>query len=207
MGKDVEITMFIRSERLFLRPIWPEDWADLHAGLSDGEIVRNLSRVPWPYTAEKAREFSAMQHHPRLPHFMITRPRGAHGVDTVGGIGLADAGGQPALGYWIARDHWGQGYATEAGRAVLSLARTLGHRRITARHFLDNPASGRVLRKLGFIPAGGGEEFSLGRGVSAPSMAYVLDLDAPTNCDDDLGGDGIGGDGMGRGRFPSRRAA
>jgi RimJ/RimL family protein N-acetyltransferase len=199
--------MFIRSERLFLRPIWPEDWADLHAGLNDGEIVRNLSRVPWPYTPDKAREFSAMQHDPRLPHFLITCPRGNQGVDVIGGIGLAEVDGQATLGYWITRDHWGQGYATEAGRAVLTLARTLGHRRVMARHFLDNPASGRVLRKLGFAPTGVGEEFSLGRGVSAPSVTYKLDLGVPSDCDDDLNGGGMGGDGAGRGSFPSRRAA
>jgi hypothetical protein len=69
--------MFIRSERLFLRPIWPEDWAELHSGLSDGEVVKNLARVPWPYTPEAARGFAAASHHPRLPHFLITRPRGA----------------------------------------------------------------------------------------------------------------------------------
>jgi hypothetical protein len=86
----------------------------------------------------------------------------------------------------------GQGYATEAGRAVLSLARTLGHKVLMARHFLDNPASGRVLRKLGFAPTASGERFSLGRGVAAPSLAYALDLGSPSDCDDDLGGDGRG---------------
>jgi RimJ/RimL family protein N-acetyltransferase len=87
--------MFIRSERLFLRPIWPEDWAELHSGLSDGEVVKNLARVPWPYTPEAARGFAAASHHPRLPHFLITRPRGAHGVDALGVIGLADRRGRP----------------------------------------------------------------------------------------------------------------
>jgi len=199
--------MFIRSERLFLRPIWPEDWADLHAGLSQDEAVGNLARVPWSYTPEKARDLAAQGHSPRLPHFLITRPRGAHGVDALGVIGLAEFDGQAHLGAWIARDHRGQGYATEAGRAVLSLARTLGHRRVMARHFLDNPALGRVLRKLGFKPSGSGEEFSLGHGVAAPSLSYALDLGMPSDCDDDLGGDGMGGDGAGRGRFPARRAA
>lgn len=193
--------MFIRSERLFLRPIWPEDWAELHSGLSDGEVVKNLARVPWPYTPDAARGFAAAPHHPRLPHFLITRPRGAHGVDALGVIGLAESEGQTNLGYWIGRAHWGQGYATEAGRAVLSLARTLGHKVLMARHFLDNPASGRVLRKLGFAPTASGEQFSLGRGVAAPSLAYALDLGSPSDCDDDLGGDGQGGG------FPSRRAA
>ena len=54
------------------------------------------------------------------------------------------------MGYWIARDHWGRGYASEAGRAALEVVRALGHRRVQAGHYVDNPASGRVLRKLGF---------------------------------------------------------
>jgi hypothetical protein len=89
---------------------------------------------------------------------------------------------------------------------VLSLARTLGHKVLMARHFLDNPASGRVLRKLGFAPTASGEQFSLGRGVAAPSLAYALDLGSPSDCDDDLGGDGQGG-GFPRAALPERRQA
>ena len=59
------------------------------------------------------------------------------------------------LGYWIAREYWGRGYATEAARAVLRLAKVLGHREAgVAGHFIDNPASGAVLRKVGFEPTG-----------------------------------------------------
>ena len=191
------MTMFIRSERLFLRPIWPEDWADLQAGLDDDDIVRNLSRMGWPHTPDKAREASVPPHNPRLPNFLITCPRGNQGVDVIGGIGLADLDGEVALGCWIARGHRGQGHATEAARAVLTLARTLGHHRVTARHVVDNPASGRVLRKLGFAPTG----------VAGACLTYALDLGAPSDCDDDFDGDGMGGDGVGRGGFPTRRAA
>ena len=77
------------------------------------------------------------------------------------------------MGYWIAQRHWGQGYATEAGRAVLDIAATLGHRELVASHFLDNPASGKVLRKLGFEPTGVTQErWSCGRGSHAPSALY-----------------------------------
>ena len=68
----------------------------------------------------------------------------------IGSVGLGRHGDDIELGYWIARSHWGQGYATEAARAVLGLAEALGHRRIFAGHFADNPASGRVLAKAGF---------------------------------------------------------
>src|SRR3546814_6508816 len=74
--------------------------------------------------------------------------------------------GEVELGYWVARSYWGLGYATEAGRHMLDLARTLGIPRLTAAHFVDNPASGAVLRKLGFRPTGRRiERASLGRGT------------------------------------------
>ena len=189
--------MFIRSDRLFLRPIWPEDWQDLLAGIGNEAVVRNLARVPWPYTPDDARDFAGLPQDPRCPHFLITRPQGADGVEAIGVIGLAQEAGEVALGYWLASHHWGRGYATEAGRAVLSLARTLGHRRITARHFLDNPASARVLAKLGFCPSGGVVAAQcLARDAMVPAQEHVLDLAAASNCDD-LGGY-PGGDTSGR---------
>ncbi len=54
------------------------------------------------------------------------------------------------LGYWIGRPYWGQGYCTEAVRAVLSFGfQQLGLNRIYAGHFSRNPASGRVMQKAG----------------------------------------------------------
>ena len=51
--------MFIRSERLFLRPGWPEDWQELLGQIDDESVARNLAQVPWPYTAEDARQFAS----------------------------------------------------------------------------------------------------------------------------------------------------
>ena len=91
-----------------------------------------------------------------MPHFFVTLPPSSAPGELVGCVGLAagSAGAAPELGYWIARDHWGRGFASEAVRALLKLARVLGHRQIEARHFVDNPASGRVLVKAGFSPTG-----------------------------------------------------
>jgi RimJ/RimL family protein N-acetyltransferase len=68
----------------------------------------------------------------------------------------------------------------------LSLARTLGHRRIVAYHSLDNPASGRVLRKVGFCPTGEiGLRRSRARGMEIPVALHAIDLGEPSDCDDD----------------------
>ena len=174
--------MFIRSERLFLRPGWPEDWPELLALIADEGIVRNLAKAPWPYKPEHARDFAAKGQDARLPHFFVALARTG---ELIGSVGLGrDEDGRTELGYWIARPHWGRGYAPEAARAVLHLAKTLGHRRLVAGHFVDNPASGRVLAKIGFRPTGAVvSRFSVGRGHEVESVEYAAELGAPSDCD------------------------
>ena len=180
--------MFFRSERLFLRPGWPEDWDELTARIADAGIVRNLATAPWPYTEGDAQDFLALQGDPRCPRFVVTLPT-SEGSELIGCTGFAPGDAGVELGYWIGRPYWGQGYATEAARAALSLARTLGHRRVVASHFEDNPRSGRVLAKLGFRPTASKVlRFSQGRGEAAPALTYALDLEAPCG-DDDPGED------------------
>ncbi len=185
--------MFFRSERLFLRPGWPEDWEEILARIADEGVVRNLASAPWPYTAEDAKAFVQRPQDARLPHFLVTLP-GADGATLIGSVGLGrdllghdtSGGDDIELGYWIAREHWGRGYATEAVRAVLCLARALGHRRLVADHFVDNPASGRVLRKAGFRSTAQKRlRHSRGRDGEAWSLCYDIALDCVS--DDDGG--------------------
>ena len=175
--------MFIRSERLFLRPGWPEDWTELLTAINDEGIVCNLATAPWPYTMEDAIAFARRPQERLLPHFVVTLPSG-DGARLIGSVGLGRHGDDVELGYWIARSHWGQGYATEAARAVLRLAKALGHSRISAGHFVDNPASGRVLAKAGFQPAGKPQlRFSLARGRETLSVPYAAQLGVDCDCD------------------------
>ena len=95
--------MFIRSERLFLRPGWPEEWEDLLTLIDDEEVVRNLARAPWPYTAEDARAFAQFQANGReqdrlLPNFFVTLPS-AEGARLIGSVGLSMVEGEVNLGY------------------------------------------------------------------------------------------------------------
>ena len=189
--------MFIRSERLFLRPAWTEDWVDVLAAIDDAAVVRNLARAPWPYRAEDAQWFVNRPQDPRHPDFLVTLP-GANGAQVIGCAGMAAGeNGVAEIGYWITRSHWGRGFATEAARAVLAVARALGHDRIEAGHFLDNPASGHVLRKLGFTATGEHRpRRSEGRGTVVTSVIYEKRLQCADNGGDD-GGDAV----------PMRRAA
>ena len=176
--------MFARTERLLLRPGWPEDAPALALALGDEGIVRNLARAPWPYGIKQAEEFLANTQSPREPTFVVFRR--THGApQLIGSTGIAlGEDGDYELGYWISRRHWGLGYATEAAGAVIDIARkALRVKRIGAAHFLDNPASGRVLEKLGFQATGVIEpRHSAGRGASALSKLYCLRLDEDAEC-------------------------
>ena len=181
--------MFARTPRLLLRPGWPEDADALYDVINDEAIVRNLASAPWPYERRDAQEFLSRPHCIKGPWWLIYR-RTAGTPCLIGTCGLElMPGGRVELGYWIGRDHWGLGYATEAGRAALETAKALGHREIIACHFIDNPASGNVLKKLGFHRTGRiSSRFSKGRGAFGSTAEFRLSLesDMPDNMDDDM---------------------
>ncbi len=178
--------MFIRSKRLFLRPGWPEDQVELFAGIADKAVVRHLARAEWPYSADAAGKFAERSQDSRFPHFMITLPTEA-GSRLIGCVGLSPQGDEVELGYWIARQYWNRGYATEACSAVLDLARTLGHSRLVSSHFTDNPASGRVLRKIGFCPTGEVRpRFCCARAEDTPAVIHAAVLGQSSDCDGEI---------------------
>lgn len=171
--------MFARTTRLLLRPGWTEDAPALAQAIADERIVRNLALAPWPYTLADAEAFLARERDPRdVACLIFLREDGAPRL--VGGIGFGRLPGEarPEFGYWIARPYWGRGIATEAGAALIANARdTLRLKRLDAGHFTDNPASGRVLAKLGFRPTGVTRtRFSAGRNAEAQCREFALDL-------------------------------
>jgi len=161
--------MFARTPRLLLRPGFPEDAPALARAMSDRAIARNLAVVPWPYTLRDAEAYLASPRDPVLPSFLIFERTNAAPL-LVGACGLGRRpSGSVEMGYWIARPFWGRGLATEACVALIEIARTLGLTRLEASHFIDNPASGRVLDKLGFQ----------GRGIVAPRMSCARGEEVP----------------------------
>ncbi|MEA3000279.1 MAG: hypothetical protein QOK17_2112 [Sphingomonadales bacterium] len=170
--------MFARTERLLLRPGWMEDAPALFAAIAEEAVVRNLATAPWPYRLGDAEAFLSSPRGPDSPTMLIFR-RGAGAPELIGTIGFARRpSGHVELGYWIAKRHWNRGYATEAGKAVVRMAReSFRIPRLAAGHFLDNPASGRVLEKLGFRPTGiVAPRYSAGRGGLAPCREFALAL-------------------------------
>jgi RimJ/RimL family protein N-acetyltransferase len=169
--------MFARTERLLLRPAWVEDIPALAEAMDREDVTSNLAHVPWPYSVADAESFLTRDRKLGETNLLIFERTSAE-PRLIGGIGLTRDGGQSTLGYWIVPSSWGKGFATEAGRAVIDLAReTLRIGQLTAQSLVDNPASGRVLRKLGFHPTGERAPlFNGGGNISARRQSYTLKL-------------------------------
>jgi RimJ/RimL family protein N-acetyltransferase len=143
----------LETERLCLRQPVERDAEAIIAIVGDWEIARRLARVPHPYTDADVRFF--------FEHVVPNEPTWAivwrQSCCVIGMIGLSPAadGESAELGYYIARDHWGRGVATEAAQAITRVGlKSFGYRKLTSGYYADNPASGRVLTKLGFTVIG-----------------------------------------------------
>ena len=172
----------IKTERLVLRPLTLEDAPAFSKLASDYDIAKMTGSIPHPFPLFSA-EFKIMymrrQKERGLAYpYAITR----NGRELMGVIDLFRSAPDAALeiGYWIGKPYWGQGLATEAAKAVIQEARdTLGVKALLAGAFVDNPASLRVLDKLGFRPTGVEEMyFSMARMKKARSINLRLDIEA-----------------------------
>ena len=145
----------IETPRLRLRTPLDRDVRDIVYLANDKEIARNTTGVPHPYSIHHGMAFIAMVNltdpDVDLPLLVEHRSLGPAGM-----VGLHRRD-EPwsEIGYWLGRDFWGQGIATEAADALLDWAyRIRGDRVVSSGHFADNAASGRVLEKLGFLYTG-----------------------------------------------------
>jgi len=168
----------IQTPRLTLRPFTEADAARLAYLAGDYDVAKMCGRVPHPYSLAAAHEWIARQGADRARGgdfpFAVTAP-----IDgLVGCVGVHRAGDTPdgayEIGYWFGLPYWGLGYASEAARSVMDWARDqLGAKVFLAGHFADNPASGRVLSKLGFKRTGSAELFGLARQATGIGERYV----------------------------------
>jgi len=168
-------SVYLETERLILRPPRAADIGRFVPLLNDFEVVKNLSRVPYPYSEDDGcawilKSAWARARGEDYPFAILKKTDGAY-LGACGYHPLPDG----EIGYWLGRPYWGKGYASEAvARLVLFVFEELGAEAIGAGWFQDNPASGRVLEKLGFEPAGGDTRACLSRGTAVFCHKVVL---------------------------------
>jgi RimJ/RimL family protein N-acetyltransferase len=142
----------LRGPTLVLRPFALGDARDVQRLAGDHAIADTTLNIPHPYPDGAAERWiatsEALYAHGEEARFAVTTPDGT----LVGSVGLriAPQHRHAELGYWVGRPYWGRGYATEAAHLVVhyGFERRDLHR-IIARHLTRNPASGRIMRKLG----------------------------------------------------------
>jgi RimJ/RimL family protein N-acetyltransferase len=142
----------IGTRRLVLRAPIRGDVPDLVKLADNPAIASKLSSMPSPFTRADAVGFvEIISQRPDERPYAITRDDRLIGVTA---FSFAE-GRLPELGYWLGEPHWGQGFATEAVRALIEAAQQTGHfDRIGSRALADNAASLNVLEKAGFRRVG-----------------------------------------------------
>jgi len=137
----------IKTKRLILKkPTKKINKKLIVSQIGDWEVAKWLSDVPYPYTEQKAEEWLNNINDDDLL-FSIFRNN-----SLIGGVGLSlEEDNDLDLGFWIGRDHWGKGYATEAAMGLIQyVKKEFNFKQINACYIKGNTGSSNVLMKLGF---------------------------------------------------------
>lgn len=163
-------TPVLHTDRLTLRPFRLGDAGAFVALAGDSAVARMTSDIPHPLHVWQCRRWLrqargevrfAIEYHDEL----------------IGGVGyFCHRPRVGELGFWLGRQYWGKGIATEAARAVVRYAFTDGRlTALTSANFIDNPASARILAKLAFATNGQMRTMSVARGHEVDGTTWRLD--------------------------------
>lgn len=156
----------LETDRLRLDALRPEDAPRVAELAGEREVARQTETIPHPYPEEEAAAWiarlTAEIEDGEAAVFGIRLPGAGDGGEDRGGELIGAVGlhpepehGRARLGYWIGEPYWGRGYATEAARATVGWGfRALDLRRVHAESYARNPASCRVLEKIGMTREG-----------------------------------------------------
>ena len=172
----IPLDLTLETPRLTLRRFFASDAERVTEIISNWNVARMLRLAPYPQTVEQQRAWLATHEAEWLAgdgyRFAV--------LEAGRLIGCADldhiADGRNEIGYWFDEASWGRGYASEAAAAVRDYGRsTLGLAHFQSGHAFDNPASGRVLEKLGFRHVEDTTVWSLPRRAQIVQRCYRLD--------------------------------
>ena len=138
----------LETERLLLRRPTLADVKAIAGLANDRRIAENTRRLPYPYLQDHAVDFvRAIAEIGREIAFLIE-----HNFVPIGMVGINFGTREmPEIGYWLGVDHWGQGFGTEAARAVIDFFfEEHAHEQLYAGARVANPASRNILEKCGF---------------------------------------------------------
>ena len=161
----------IHTDRLILRKaISKQDKISLVSQIGDWEVVKWLANVPYPYTYNDCEDYFLISNSNQFALNIFLDNK------LIGGVSLTlDGDNYYDLGYWIGKDYWGKGYATESSKKLLEYAlEKLNSPKIKSGYFVDNLSSGNVLKKLGFKEVGIEKRYSDSNKKEMDLMLVVL---------------------------------
>ena len=168
----------LSTERLTLRPFRLSDAAEVQRLAGDRAIADTTLAVPHPYedgVAESWIETHARKYASgELATFAVSLRSDESLIGAVG-ITISPEFHRGDLGYWIGCPYWNRGYCTEASIRIVEFAfSTLNLHRVTAYHLARNPASGRVMEKIGMIREGVLRDHTFRWGKHEDLVAYGI---------------------------------
>lgn len=167
----------IYTERLVLRPVKFEDAPALSRMAGDYHIARMTGSIPSPFPIISAEIRTMLFESAWRRGLEYSYAISVEGGELIGIVSLfrRSETSDFELGYWLGRPYWGNGYMTEACRALIDCAEDrLGVTTLTAGVFSDNPGSVRILEKLGFTNTGVIDQyFSIARLCKAESLNFI----------------------------------
>jgi RimJ/RimL family protein N-acetyltransferase len=148
----------LETTRLLLRPFTLADARDVQRLAGEREVASTTLNIPHPYEDGMAEEWIGTHQEKyergELVNFAIVR-RADNALMGAIGLRITQQHTHAELGYWLGKPYWNAGYGTEAAYAVVAYGfERLGLHRIHASHMTRNPASGRVLQKIGMRSEG-----------------------------------------------------
>ena len=148
----------LQTARMLLRAHAPSDAPEVQRLAGERDVASTTRLIPHPYPDGLAEQWiaslPAMYERGEAVHFALALKEGG---DLIGSIRLtlSPVDQHAEMGYWIGLPFWNNGYCTEAAAAVLTYAfETLALERVYAHYLARNPASGRVMAKLGMTQEG-----------------------------------------------------
>jgi 8-oxo-dGTP diphosphatase len=176
----------LRTARLVLRPLLPEDAPEFHRLINDWDICRTLPDAPFPYPAQLATgwiDAAAADRAAGKAHQFAIVQQATGALIGCAGLRLSRDQNSAELGYWLGRRHWGEGFGAEAATRLTTwgFAEFLV-RKITATVSADNPASIAILRRAGFAQTAKGTQAFLCRpGAKLPVLHFIAKREEPAS--------------------------
>jgi RimJ/RimL family protein N-acetyltransferase len=158
----------MQTARLRLRSVVDGDASRIAVLAGDWDVASMTGRIPYPYSDVAALQWiNGVEENEKV--FGIE-----HDAELIGICGFtAEPNGDAELGYWVGKPYWGQGFATEAARTVMDYGfRKAGIRRFVCKHLTGNPASARVIQKLGFRYVGESTGWCEAQQCELPALTY-----------------------------------